>query len=409
MAITVTGTSHRDAGSSGTGTGYYPPPALPTYPVVNYSSISGATPANFATTMAAVSTDSYIRLDPNTDYYINNDFSMGAWSSGGYACYAPHVIGLVCDGTTDPTKRARIHMGAGQMSTTTLAKIPLQSSNQVNNLWALRCGPNGVNAPVYFHGIEFVGHDQRTDPNTGLPAGYNGLQLYTPASSTTLTWCKFRGFSQANYNAPPGENNTLSTYQGTGMNLYQVESDGVNGDGRRSGGAFSANGCTGIYWEDVYVHDTAVSGVTFSTAATNSGSLHTVRLKVRNNANHSAAAGQDFGGVNHEGVDGPIIHDSPDLLNPLDYNPGYSSIHFSFANQTSNANIQIINPVWNGLSEPGCYNALTIQVNTNYAGGVNKQTSLPVVTRNGTTMTPVNKNVITSAVNLATQYCLKTA
>lgn len=392
---------------------YYPPPALPTYPVVDYSSLPGATPANFATTLAAVASDCYVRLDPDTDYQLG-DFTQAAWAEGGYACYAPHVVGLICDGTTQADRRARIHMPANAMSSGTRAKIPLQGSGQTNNLWALRIGPNQSNNHVnnIFYGIEFVGHNQPNDPNTALPAAWNGLQLYYPGSATQMKWCKFTGFSMGTSNSPPGETNTFSTYAGDGMNLYGVESTGFNGDGYRSGGATSANGCANIYWENCRMHDSRVSGVTFSTAAGNScGALHTKNLVVDNNANHSNAAGMGFAAINHEGVAGPILHENPFFNEPLDYNPGYGAGHVGLQNTVDNADCTITAPArfWSDLSESFAHNAFIFQIVHYYPSEptLNKQTKMPTIVVAGVTLTPVNwqDSAGMAAINPNTQYC----
>lgn len=364
----------------------YLPPVLTDKPIIDV--LPGAVSAQ----LAALTSDCYVRLQPNGDYQLG-DFLQGG---GNYAGFWPHVFGLTTTVVGDETQRPRVHLPAGVMSAASQAKVPAQGTpGGINPLWAIRLGPNNSStaAIITCYGIEFVGHDQPVDSRTGLPFDWNGFQCYYWGLGSSMTWCKFTGFGQAHWNSPPGEANILSTFNGGGCTLIGCEATGINGDGTRAGGAFSANGCAVVLWEDCYVHDTLVSGTTFSVTGSPSnmcGSVETHGLKIAHNANHSTnSSGKTFCGINHEGVANSIKHFNPDVQvdNQNAWNIAHSNVDNSFQDCPI---VEYIEPVWYDAPAyaKGCW---SVQILATYAGAPNKQVTVPTVVKNGVTLQMVDR------------------
>lgn len=260
------------------------------------------------------------------------------------------------------------------------------------------------------YGITWEGTDQ---PNQTYPQGSNevGPQLYSGfmqyyGRGAINQACRYRGFSQANWNSPPGEKFTVNDYEGIGNIWRGCEMDGFNAQGLRRGGSpFGGNHADQSLLEDCYLHDSYVSGTTWSFAGAHgvvsdaSSNPTTRRCRFENNANHSTLSGKRFGGINHEEVLGNIKHFAPTLIVAPD-SYSWLSAHMSFTNtMTDNgANIWVINPTWNTL-DPDYNGMLMIGSPLNYAGVANANilATPPLVKlgasvvdgSGGTTLTPI--------------------
>ena len=323
----------------------------------------------------------YVVLPPGFDELIY-DFTQS-----NYGVYAPRCYGLWGYGPT----QARIRLAPGSSTKSSLVPPQVAGGSQTNPLWVIRLGPNNssAQAALHVHGLTFEGSDQGH--------AYNGFSSYMPGAGSTYEHILFRAFAKGTWNSPPGETNIWSNYMGqdssTGFvtTMRDVESDGRASDGWQAGAAFSTTGSGSLLLEDVYVHDSEVSGVTLGTAGsvttgTLTRNVTTRRLRIENNANISASSGQTFCALNHEGVRA-IRHEGLDITLR---GPGgvINKEHLAINNSQESAKVDIIEPVWrNG---PTWANGkFAVSVDDSYPNQQQLAADITVV-KNGVTLTPVS-------------------
>lgn len=313
------------------------------------------------------------------------------FNQSNYGAYISRARSLYC---VDGPSQARVKLRDG--SSTKGSLVPAQSTNGINPLAALRISPsNGTTQyATTFYGITFEGGD--------VGHTYNGLSMYWPGAGSSVRNVRFLGFSEGDWNSPPGETNTFQTYQGANSDtdiitlLEGIDASGYRSNGVRAGSAFATTGCGKITYRDVYVHDMEVSGVTFGTAGNiSTGSLtrnaETYRLKSWGNANISKASGQSFGGINHEGIS-KITHVEPDIF--VKNQSVVQKEHVSVNNAQADAPVRIIDPIWHGTeggSAPWAYGLFSVAVDTTYPN--QKQTHGSIyVEKNGVQLQPIARD-----------------
>jgi hypothetical protein len=276
------------------------------------------------------------------------------------------------------------------------------------------------------YGITWEGTDQpfQTYPQGSGEQGpqlYSGFIQYYGRGAINQA-CRYRGFSQGNWNSPPGEKFTINDYHGIGNIWRGCEVDGFNVQGKRRGASpFGGNNANGSILEDCYFHDAYVSGTTWSFAG-NYGSSSaassnptTRRCRFENNANWSNTpgaanfsgvtdiinyntGGKRFGGLNHEEVLGSIRHFSPTFI-VAEGSASWLSCHVSLTNTMvdNGADTWFINPTWNSL-DPKYNGMFMVGAPTGYAGVANLSiyATPPLVKlganadgTGGTTLTPI--------------------
>lgn len=312
------------------------------------------------------------------------------FTQSNYGAYISRARSLFC---VDGPSQAKIKMRP--YSSTKGSLVPAQSTNGNNPLTALRISPsNGTTQyATTFYGLTFDGGEQGHT--------YNGLVMYWPGQGSSVRNVRFMGFSEGDWNSPPGETNMYQTYQGANSDtevitlLEGIEASGYRLDGGRAGSAFSTTGCGKITYRDVNVHDMEVSGVTFGTAGNiSTGSLtrnaETYRLKSWGNANISKSGGQTFGGINHEGIN-QITHVQPDIF--ISNQSVVQKEHVAVNNAQGDAPVRIIDPEWHGTeggSAPWAYGLFSVGVDVNYPN--QKQTHGSIyVEKNGVQLQPITR------------------
>jgi hypothetical protein len=361
-------------------------PALPAgVPVVKWSAIrpAGAGDSidqldNAIRAAGHAGTGAVVEFDNGMDL-THRDFLQAAWAQGGYSVFAPLCRGMIARGGPD---QVRISLAPG--SSTSGAKIPTQSSGSTTQLTCFRIGPSrGANVVVF--GLTFAGSEQGHI--------YNGFANYAPGAGTVFQWLRFQGYSEGNWNSPPGETNIFQTYTGDNAPmtsapvtlLKDIDASGLRPDGTRSGSAFSTTGAGRIRYENVNIHDMEVSGFTFGTAGSvTTGTLtrnaQTVDVVINNNANHRLDGGQKFGGMNHEGVDN-VEH-----IRPKIWIPGNSTLvnkeHFAINNSQKSSRVYIEDPYWfgeKGGSGSFANRCLAISVDSTYINQAQSWADIQVV------------------------------
>lgn len=192
---------------------------------------------------------------------------------------------------------------------------------------------NANTSPHYLAGINFVGADQQRMTNyTGTgPATHGGLYLNNSGQGSMVQNCLLQGFGRGDDSTPPGEVGNFSEAHTVGFIMRRVEIDGrlpssgtdPYGMGWRRGGGVQWNAARGFLNEDVYHHDTWVSGWTASFTGTptasskESNNYITRNLRCEHNSGHGrSATGQNSGAfrpINMEFNSGTIHHYNPTL------------------------------------------------------------------------------------------------
>lgn len=386
-----------------------PFPTFTDFPVIRWQDlyVSGD---HAGQTLNRLTVNAYVTL-PDLGLGYGFDQELVDFTQGGaaYSCYAPKCMGIWGPGPD----RARFRLRPNSMGATALAKIPNQATQQgsTNPLYLMRLGPaDGVHG-IHSYGFTLEGTDQAIDPNTGVPACFNGYFDYNGNVGSTEDWMLIKAI-RAHYSAPPGETNALNTYRTTNSKSRFLEIDGINrATGERVGGANGHNGAVNVWHEDFYWHDSGFSSATFATSGSAATGIPTngvtlLRGRIINQANHGGAGG-GFPGLNFEGVIGPILLQGVELLmdpsnsvnphlklsSPKD-NP--SSITFIFDDKTK----------WHPESSPTLTNGcLWVKIPPTYGGVANAVTTVPrVECPPGNVLTAVSRSV--SNPNPNTQYIL---
>ncbi len=405
------------------------PPPYPTYtdyPVIEYATlwadamaglpVNQRTPmsgpgSNVGQVLGSMDSFAYVRLPDGFEGELI-DFSF----FGVYALYAPKCMGIW--GPSSDPSRAIIRFK--EMSSTQASAVPPQTDGDANGdgtsnpLTLMRLGPcnSSTVAAVHCHGWTLAGTDQPDGPN-GEPHNYSGLTDYYGTNST-YNCMKIMGVP-GDWNSPPGETFQFASYHATGSTYEYMEVDGYNEAGRQVGGGVGNNASNDVTFKNCNFHDAYVSGgPIFSGAGGPNGTMcrdvKSINVRSYNNANHIVPnpGGKNFGGLNHEGVYGSVLHDHPEIF--LDNQAVLQNRHVFIGNTQVDCPDFVINePEWHPeLGYPAATNgAFTVGVPVNYAGTTNKQTTYPTVIKNGVTLQPVLRAPGAgwpSGVNPATQY-----
>ena len=176
-----------------------------------------------------------------------------------------------------------------------------------------------------------------------------------------------------NAGGPPGETFGASDFKCTGITWTRVEVDGrdasgtmtkpPDGSSRVGASGLAANSSVDVEWDDCYIHDHYYGMPT---------AWDTVGFITRNLRSIG-----NWRGINHERVTGVVEHHNPTLvLAPGD--SGRNALHhLSFNNDIADCpTISVFAPVWSG-GHPAAGGALCVSIAANYAGGKQKQTSVP--------------------------------
>ena len=354
------------------------------YPLVKYNDLPGST---FQEKMTRGPSTGYVVDLPGGVYDIV-DFNMGSGSYVPYGLYAPNCHGIIYRGADRRDCVVRMK----PMSSTKVGDVPNQydpatgkSTGQTNPLTMIRLSAAGQ---CTFSNFTIAGTDQPDHPMTGRPHPYNGLSLYS--SSDSRVWDMFiAGAGPGEWNSPPWESFQINAYKCNTVHMYGTESTGFNLQRERVGGSpFGGNGAKRTLIEECYLHDSLVSGVTFSftgswSDANASNGPYTIRdTLIAENANHrtflKGTDGQKFTGLNNEGVAGPIVVERVELRHTQ------PQTYMAINGYTTNADVSIIDPVWNTTSEYG-KGCLSVNINEYYPSppNVGSQLKIPTVVKDG--------------------------
>lgn len=359
-------------------------PPLPTFQSVNYTDLyqSGDT---FQQAINRLTADRVVVLPNGFDEEL-----IGFGAINYYSAFSPNMLGLVGPARSQARLRLR------PLSSTQAQRdvIPSQAAGGSNPLTMLRIGMNrGRNIVAQ---LTLEGTDQAPLAiNDDMPhnfSGFNSFQWTDGLMQDVL----IKGASAGNYHYPPGETFAVNDYKGIRTTYRAVEVDGVTAAGRRGGGSpLGGNNSIDILLEYCNLHDSLVSGLTFSYTGTHTNAAAATRgvttrhCRIWDNANWSNVTGRRFGAVNHENVYGPIRHEYLNIHMANLYN--WNSGHLAFAHWFEDVpDIQIIEPNWNGQSAPRNNGMFTIAIPTNFNGEPNKQTTVPKVIKNGVELIPVH-------------------
>ncbi len=258
----------------------------------------------------------------------------------------------------------------------------------------LRIGPYGGSetGAVHTYGVTFVGTDQDIDPSTGLLRATSGPIDYY---STNSTWdiVKVQGFI-ATWNAPPGETFQFNSFRCNNCTYRFFETDGFNEDGIRRGGAFGFFATNDINFEDCNFHDARAGGWTGGASGnvetgTASVNMTATRVYSWDNANHVTGTGQGFSCFNSEGVVGTAVFDHCNFkpTSPKAGGGSYTNL-VGFYSLIADCQVTFIDTDWNrGAYASGLNGAFGFDMPVNYAGGTNKQVTIPTFRVNGTNLT----------------------
>lgn len=354
-------------------------PALPLYPSVSYASLY-RTGDKLRDVMARVPTYNLLTLPNGFDEEFS-DFSM----TNNFGLIYLNVRGIVGNGPD----HARIRLAR---------KSSTKGPNEGCTMMRLMDGRNGQNI---ISGFSLEGTDQpekvHSQGNELRPHNFSGLLVYY-GRNAILQNLRVSGIG-GNWNSPPGETFAINLYKDIGTTLRGVEVTGFNVDGQQVGGSpCGLNNSTDVTIEDSNFHDSFVSGLTGSFAgnglnpATATTGWYTKNVKIARNANNAVAgSGKRFTGINHENVNGKVVHEYDDFSfnNPTSY---WDQTHIALNNMVfDNADVQIIEPAYQTLHKfwNGCF---VVQILNQYPSGTpNKQVSPPKVVKNGRVLTPVHQ------------------
>lgn len=359
-------------------------PSLPDFQYVTYESLyqSGDT---FQQVINRLTSDKVIVLPNGFDESLS-----GFGAVNYYSAFSPNLLGLVGAGRG----QSRLRLLPLSSTASQRAVIPSQTAGGSNPLTMLRIGMNrGKNILAQ---MTLEGTDQLAMAiNDDMPHNFSGFNAFQWTDGLVQD-VLLKGASAGNYHYPPGETFAMNDYKGIRTTYRALEVDGVTTAGRRGGGSpLGGNNSIDILLEYCDLHDSLVSGLTFSytgshtNAAAATRGVTTRHCRIWDNANWSNVTGRRFGAVNHENVYGPIRHEYLNIHMANLYN--WNSGHLAFAHWFEDVpDIQIIEPNWNNQSAPRNNGMFTIAIPTNFNGQPNKQTTVPKVIKNGAELTPVH-------------------
>lgn len=363
----------------------YTLPPLPDFQSVKYTDLyrAGDT-VNQA--LNRLTTDRVVELPNGFDGTIDG---FGGHPNG-YGIFAPNVLGFVAESRS----QARFYLMPMSSTAEQRAKIPSQAQGGSNPLTIIRVGMGrGKNLLAQ---LTIEGTDQAPlEINDNMPHNYSGFNAFQWTDGLVQD-VLLKGASAGNYHFPPGETFAMNDYKGTRTTYRALEVDGVTSAGRRGGGSpLGGNNSIDIVLEYCNLHDSLVSGLTFSYTGsyTNASSatrgVTTRHCRVWDNANWSNVTGRRFGALNHENVYGPILHEYLNIHMANLYN--WNSGHIAFAHWFEDVpDIIIREPNWNNQSAARNNGMFTVAIPTNFNGQPNKQTTVPKVIKNGVELTPVH-------------------
>lgn len=363
-------------------------PPLPDFEGVKYTSLyrSGDT---FNDAINRLTSQKTVILPDGFDEDV-----LGFGATNYYSAFAPQMVGLVGSARS----QARLRLAPKSSTQAQRDRIPSQSKGGSNPLTMLRIGMNrGVHKkPNLLAQLTIEGTDQEPlDINDGMPHNFSGFNAFQWTDGLVQD-VLLKGASAGNYHFPPGETFAMNDYKGWRTTYRALEVDGVTRAGRRGGGSpLGGNNSKDIVLEYCYLHDSLVSGLTFSYTGSHTDAdaatsgVTTRRCRVWDNANWKNVTGYRFGALNHENVYGPIRHEYLDIhmANLFNWNSG----HIAFAHWFEDVpDITILEPEWHEQSAPRNNGMFTIAIPTNFNNQPNKQTTVPKVIKNGRELTPVH-------------------
>lgn len=217
---------------------------------------------------------------------------------------------------------------------------------------------------------------------------YNGLQMYGEANAhVTGQSCKnvyFNGFGVGSGNFPPHETMQLGVFDSDNFSLVGCEFDGRNPTTKTTGWSASPVGfsvSSGAFVQDVYAHHNKFSMPTFYMV----NGIHTVNLRSQYN----------YIGINHEDISGTVLHESPMLICDHYTNPA-ANVHTSIGNATTvgnDPNISFTNVIHDAGPFSGCFAMYVYDNYVDPSGAGNAQTSVPTVSKNGTSLALKDANL----------------
>jgi hypothetical protein len=229
----------------------------------------------------------------------------------------------------------------------------------------------------------------------GTPQGhlYSGLCV-TQCSNVLVDGLYLRGASPGDWNYPPGETFGLLLWEVTGATVRNTEIDGRDTAGNRiCASPLGGVECRDITVQNVYAHHSRTGAVTFYEVV----NLATTDLRAEYNG--TGSGGKNAAGINHENVTGRIRHHRPRLI--IDRAHGNTGLHVHLQNGKQDVtDIQITDIVHD--AGPGAHGCFSVMIGDGYRDPerrTQKQRTLPRVTKNGVTLTPLDANLGTRNAN----------
>lgn len=331
-----------------------------------------------------------------------SSFSHGS-KSGAHGSNWQGLIGGISNGQFDN----QLLVGAKVMSSSIVKDIQSQqTAYDTSEYAAVRL--SGGKTPFYWMGVHMIGADQGKIAESAraqersIPARYKGVDFDVSGTNSIVQNSLFEGVNAASGSIPPWEVGSLDFRRSSHQLLRRVEVSGIIPVGSKSRPNATTSDPYALGWKrsggiqfnadqnptltDVSLHDTLVSGLTFSIAGTsNKGSNNTkaitgTRLYLEKNSEHG------FADINNEVVLGPIKYSHCTFKS---YNS--KNAHIKIANNSSfgkvvpnisAAHYQVIEPVWSG---GGAGKMFHIAISTA------AQTSHPKVVKNGITLKGTTK------------------
>ena len=403
-------------------------PAYPTYadyPTVNYATLWAAAPSsevmsdgstqtkgplsgpgsNVGIVLRSMSSRAYVILPPKTGGVSWSGEIVGNNDINGYGVFASNCMGIWCDPGDVPTVTfdvsGHINISGGpiirQKAGSCIGSQSTTGTNGGNSLQsAMRLGPYGGSetGAVHMYGWTLAGTDQDIDPSTGLLRATSGIVDYYSTGSTWQIF-KARGFL-ATWNAPPGETFQINSFRTHSCTYEFIEVDGFNEAGVRRGGGFGFFATNDIVYKDCYFHDSNASGWTGGASGnvatgTPSVNMTATRVFTWNNANHNSGSGQGFSLFNSEGVIGTALFDHCDFLPtwPQANGTTYRNL-IGFYSLIDDCQVTLLEPNWHiGEYGSNIEGAFGFDMPVSYAGGTNKQVSIPTFIKNGVSLQAV--------------------
>lgn len=359
-----------------------PPPgdstSLPTgSQYVSYTTLNPSGSLSFQQVLNAVPSGKILTLPAGT-YTIGSNFP----SSTFYACV---VVPSTCAGIIGQGADVTILQMAPNSSTAKSAsEVPDFDSNPCKlmvighgNFTLKNLQVRGTPQGHYYQGVQFY-------PNGGPNAYMTGIVVDS---------CKFINSAPGFSGFPPGETFQIDVNWCDGIQILNCEIDGRNPTTLvpESASPIGFNNTKNSYVQDTYTHHGVASCVTWWRCT----NIHTLRLTSELT---SSGPGNYMGpGLNHEQVDGTVLHESPTLIS------GYgttglhgtrNSMHFAYLN--------------NDGTHPGAISFTMTNVShdsgpANSALSAMMWTKIPVtITKNGTTLTKITSSQLPA--NAATQW-----